>query len=181
MLRGEQVVLRAVQRDDLDRLWEILGSDLEIQSLVSARPPMPRSRAHLRQQFEQQLQAEQPIPRFVIEVDQALVGRCELHSLDQYSRVCEVAIALGRDYWGQGFGQDAVSVLVRYAFHHLNMNKVALHVLADDDRAVGAYKKAGFVEEGRLREHAWHDGAYRDVLAMAVLRRAAKEGPAPSG
>jgi RimJ/RimL family protein N-acetyltransferase len=35
---------------------------------------------------------------------------------------------------------------------------------------VGAYKAVGFVEEGRLRKHAWFDGAYRDVLVMSVLR-----------
>jgi RimJ/RimL family protein N-acetyltransferase len=43
-------------------------------------------------------------------------------------------------------------------------------VLADDDRALGAYRKAGFAEEGRFREHTWHRGRHRDVVAMAVFR-----------
>lgn len=170
MITGERVVLRAVQRTDLERLWELLGGDLELQSLVSARPPLPRSRAHLEADFERDLRAERPPPKFAIEVDGTLVGRCELHSVDQYSRSCEVGIVLGREYWGRGFGQDATRALLRYAFRHLNLRRVTLQVLAHDERAVGAYRRAGFVEEGRLRRHAWHDGAYRDVLVMAVLR-----------
>lgn len=34
------------------------------------------------------------------------------------------------------------------------MSRVELYVLADDPRAVGAYRKAGFVEEGRLCGHS---------------------------
>jgi len=43
-------------------------------------------------------------------------------------------------------------------------------VAYDDERAVGAYRKAGFVEEGRLRDHAWYDGARHDELVMGVRR-----------
>jgi RimJ/RimL family protein N-acetyltransferase len=60
--------------------------------------------------------------------------------------------------------------LLDYGFRHLNLAKISLRVLADDERAVGAYRKAGFVEEGRLRAHAWYDGARHDELVMSVLR-----------
>ena len=77
---------------------------------------------------------------------------------------------LGKAYWGKGYGQDAVRTLLDYGFRHLNLARIALRVLADDERAVGAYRKAGFVEEGRLRAHAWYDGARHDELVMSVLR-----------
>jgi RimJ/RimL family protein N-acetyltransferase len=50
------------------------------------------------------------------------------------------------------------------------MNRIGLYVLAEDPRAVGAYHKAGFVEEGRIRQHAWVRGRYEDELVMAILR-----------
>ncbi len=59
---------------------------------------------------------------------------------------------------------------MRYAFRDHNMNRVWLEVLADNARAIRAYRTCGFVEEGRLRQHAWHDGAYKDVVVMGVLR-----------
>ena len=59
---------------------------------------------------------------------------------------------------------------MHYGFRQLNLAKISLRVLADDERAVGAYRKVGFVEEGRLRAHAWYDGARHDELVMSVLR-----------
>ncbi len=100
-----------------------------------------------------------------------MIGECGLHHVDHFNQRCEVGIALGREYLGQGFGQDAVRTLVvAYAFEHLNMNRVGLQVLAFDERAVGADRKAGFVEEGRMRRQSWVRGTFEDVLVMAVLR-----------
>jgi len=51
------------------------------------------------------------------------------------------------------------------------MNRVGLYTLVEDPRAVGAYRKAGLVEEGRIRQHAWVRGRYQDELVMSVLRQ----------
>ncbi len=72
---------------------------------------------------------------------------------------------MGAGVW-PGRGTDAAGVRLRTA----HLRKVSLEVLADDARAVGAYRKAGFTEEGRFRAHTWHDGDYRDVLRMATFR-----------
>jgi len=103
-------------------------------------------------------------------VDGEVIGQADLHGIDHFNRRCELGIEIGREYWGKGFGQDTVRTLVEYAFEHLNMNRVGLQVLAEDPRAVGAYRKAGFVEEGRIRQHAWVRGRYEDELVMSVLR-----------
>ena len=43
-------------------------------------------------------------------------------------------------------------------------------MLADNPRAIRSYEKSGFVEEGRLRAHYWHDGRHRDAVVMGILR-----------
>ena len=50
------------------------------------------------------------------------------------------------------------------------MRRVGLRVLAHDERAIGAYRKAGFVEEGRLRAYSVFEGQPRDDILMAILR-----------
>jgi RimJ/RimL family protein N-acetyltransferase len=76
---------------------------------------------------------------------------------------------LGKPHWAKGYGQQALSLLVDFAFRHNNMHRVGLEVLADDERAVGCYLKVGFVEEGRLRKRDWVNGAYHDVMVMGIL------------
>ena len=170
MLRGERVVLRPLEAEDVDRLAELLG-DLEVAHRVSNEPPLPWSRARWEAELEAwTAEEDDTAARFAIDVDGELIGLCDLHKLDHYRGVCDLGISLGQAYWGQGYGQDAVRTLVAYAFRYLNMRKVCLDVLADDERAIGAYKKAGFVEEGRLRQQDWFEGDYRDVLVMGLLR-----------
>ena len=45
-----------------------------------------------------------------------------------------------------------------------------LRVLAENDRAVRSYEKAGFVKEAYLRDEVFLEGRYKDVIYMAVLR-----------
>ena len=170
MLSGERVVLRAIQREDLPRLWE-LAEDLESKYLSDNRPPKPESLAQMQARFDAGLTEKNPDWfYFAVEADGVVIGTAGIQDIDHYRRLCGIGIGLGRDYWGQGYGQDAVRTLVDYAFRHLNMNKVGLEVLAGDPRAVGAYTKAGFIEEGRLRQQAWVNGKYEDVAMMAILR-----------
>ena len=109
-------------------------------------------------------------------MDAETIGICGLHAVDHYHQRADVGIRIGKPYWGRGHGQDAVRTLVDYGFSQLNLVKISLQVLADDERAVGAYRKAGFIEEGRLRDHTWYDGMRRDELIMAVRREDWKPG-----
>jgi RimJ/RimL family protein N-acetyltransferase len=171
MLEGQHVRLRAIEREDLPSLHELLDDDLELMTRRSDEPPRPIALAELEQRFDEALEEpDQTSMWFAAEVDDELIGECGLHSIDHYRRSCEIGIALGREYWAKGLGQDAVRTLVDFAFRDLGMHKVGLEVLADDDRAVGAYRKVGFVEEGRRREHSWFEGGFHDALVMGILR-----------
>ena len=75
-----------------------------------------------------------------------------------------------RDHWGQGHGTEATSLMVRYAFETLNLNRVWLHVYEYNRRGIRAYEKAGFRREGLLRQDTFRDGRYWDTVVMAVLR-----------
>ena len=170
MLRGERVVLRPTERADLQQLWTLL-EDLEVSVLADAGPPVPDSLATYEERFDRT--AKDP-PKdqiwLTMEVDGQVIGDAGLVGIDYFNQRCELGISLGRDYWGKGYGQEGVRVLVGYAFSYLKMNRVELRVLADDPRAVGAYRKAGFIEEGRLRDYDWVGGEFHDVLVMSVMR-----------
>ena len=170
MLKGDRVLLRPIERGDLPRLWE-MERDFEVALLLHPGPVLPRSFAEFEANFDQDAaRPRKDRAYFGIEVDGELIGSCGLHRIDYFSRSCELGIGIGREYWGKGFGQDAVRTLVDYAFEHLNLNRVGLYTLAEDPRAVGAYRNAGFVEEGRIRQHAWVRGRFEDELVMSVLR-----------
>jgi RimJ/RimL family protein N-acetyltransferase len=99
------------------------------------------------------------------------IGGCGLHEIEWRHRWGELGIVIGaHDYWGRGYGTDAVQTLSAWAFDTLNLNRVFLRVFADNARAIRCYEKVGYQHEGRLRQHVFNNGAYRDVLLMGLLR-----------
>jgi RimJ/RimL family protein N-acetyltransferase len=56
------------------------------------------------------------------------------------------------------------------------MRRVYLTVNGTNERAMRAYRACGFVEEGRLRQHVWSDGAYIDLVYMGILREEWEQG-----
>jgi RimJ/RimL family protein N-acetyltransferase len=177
MLRGEKVTLRAVTREDLPRLLDF-WNDVEVGLAGGGDPPRPTALERLQKTFDREA-AEPPRDKtdFAIEADGHLIGHCGLYNIDETARHCELGITIGdKDFWGRGYGRDAVRLLLRYAFRLRNLRRVWLEVHAENERALRAYKACGFVEEGRLREQAWLDGRYVDMVYMGVLLEEWRQG-----
>ena len=170
MLRGERVTLRAVERSDLPAI-HAFRNDPEVEGRVYAAP-IPHSLVELEAEFDAAAakpMAERDPIVFAIEVDGAVVGRCNLFDPDTVGGTVRMGIAIARDHQARGIGTEAVDLLVAYAFRDLGVRRVWLDVLADNEQAIASYRKSGFVEEGRMRAHYWHEGAHRDAVLMGIL------------
>lgn len=171
MLRGNRVTLRAVQRDDLLRLWAF-NNDLAVELAGGGEPPWPQSLERLQAEFDQQAgQGGRDGMTFAIEADDVCIGQCALFNLDQTARTAELGITIGdKAYWGRGYGRECIRLLLRYAFRYQNLHKVWLQVHRRNERAAAAYRACGFAEEGSLRQHVWSNGQYDDLVFMGLLR-----------
>jgi RimJ/RimL family protein N-acetyltransferase len=99
------------------------------------------------------------------------IGICGLHNLRDIYHSAELRILIfDKDAVGKGIGTEAVKLLVDYGFNRLNLHRIWLGVNADNERAVKCYLKAGFKEEGRLREDIFYHGKYADAVRMGILR-----------
>lgn len=169
MLSGEKVILRPVSKDDLPRLWEF-RQDVELVLLGDDDPPIPQPYDAFESFMTELLEKTDENVMFAIEAEGELIGSISLYHLDTTSRSCELGIVIGsRDHLGKGYGTDAVRTVVDYAFRYRNFHRVYLGVTASNERAIASYRKAGFVEEGRFRDHIYNDGEYRDMVFMGIL------------
>src|SRR6202020_2233503 len=100
---------------------------------------------------------------------QPLVGGINLWGGKAKDRCATIGIALGREYLGRGYGTDAMRVIVDYGFREMGLHRIQLGVAPFTPAGIRAYEKAGFVEEGRLRESVLHDGRWYDEVLMSVL------------
>ncbi len=175
MLEGQHVILRAIEREDLPRLLAF-NNDIEVELAGGGDPPWPQSMARLAADFERNVaeggrDGSKDGVTFAIEAHGSIIGICALFAVDSIGRTAELGIAIGdKASWGQGYGRETVGLLVGYGFRMLNLRRIFLRVHGRNERAIRAYRAAGFIEEGRLRGHVWSDGAYDDIVLMGVLR-----------
>ena len=174
MLKGEKVTLRALEKSDLPRLLAF-NNDVEVELSGGGDPPMPQSMARLEAEFDERARhGGRDGSFFAIEADGKFIGQCGLRMdnlVAETAKTCELGISIGdKDYWGKGYGRDAICLLLEHAFRHRNAHKVWLNVNATNERGIRAYRACGFIEEGRLRQHVWGDGRYIDLVYMGILR-----------
>lgn len=172
MLSGALVTLRPIEPADYPVLTAF-ANDVELRLLVGGAPPTPSPQSTVAAMYEQRRVNPDEV-NFAMVANAAggtLIGQCGLFRHDHAGRTAELGMAIGeREYWGRGIGREAVSLLVGYGFRVRNLRKVHLSVHATNERAIRAYSAAGFVEEGRRRQHVWNDGAYTDLVLMAQFR-----------
>lgn len=99
------------------------------------------------------------------------IGVVSLVNVDYKNRNAECIIDIGeKDYWGSGYGKEAMSLSLRYSFLELNLHKVYLHVFSFNKRAIALYEKLGFVKEGELKEHVFRSGKWHGITIMALTQ-----------
>lgn len=107
----------------------------------------------------------------IIAPDQTIIGEVVINEFDPETNSANFRMAIFRSgYWGQGIGSWAVQEMVRHAFEERQLNRLSLEVFSFNPRAQKAYQKAGFIEEGRLREAVQGPDGYADIILMAMLK-----------
>lgn len=165
------MTLRARTETDADMLFR-LAADLDTWEERGPSSPRPLTRAAFDARLARDAETEDASEnvRFVIDADGVAVGGVNLFGADALARHAEVGIGLVPEARGLGIGTAALSQLVAFAFVRRNLRRLHLEAIASNAGAIRVYEKAGFVVEGRQREHAWVRGAYEDIVRMGLLR-----------
>lgn len=169
-LRTERLTLRRpVPSDITDR--HAIGRDPEIYKMLGA------DTRHLTPLTEEQARAwvegivAHPAA-WVIDWQGRAVGEILLDNFVEADRRAGLIIGiLDPRALGQGLGTEAIRAVAEFAFDRLDLHKLSMRVLAFNTRALSAYARVGFVQEGRERESALIGGVWHDDVIVGLLRR----------
>jgi RimJ/RimL family protein N-acetyltransferase len=165
------VSLRPRTDADRDVLFEI-AADLDTWEERNPEAPYPMTRNQHDARAARLSTADAPgdTAAFVVDADGVAVGGASLFHFDMFARHAEAGISLLADARGLGIGTAAIALLVEFGFVRRNLRRIHLQAIASNTAAIRVYEKAGFVIEGRQREHAWVRGRYEDIVLMGMLR-----------
>lgn len=84
--------------------------------------------------------------------DDRIIGTCTLFAINEAQGRAEVGYALGHEFWGRGYMNEALTALVDFAFGTLGMRRLEADVDPRNAGSTHALERLGFWREGLLRE-----------------------------
>ena len=169
-LEGQKVQLRRHARINYP-LYARWYGDPEIWHLTSWAPS-PLGRSAVERLFEDR-ELSPTDDSFAIHIgdDDEPIGVISLMNLSEANGSAELSVILGRpDDRHQGYGTEAIGLILRYAFESLGLNRVGLSAFDFNGEAISAYDKLGFVVEGRYRQAIKRPSGFHDAILMSILR-----------
>ena len=100
------------------------------------------------------------------------IGTIFIKNLDHANHNGEYGIFIGEaTARGKGYAKAATELILRHGFEVLGLHRIYLTVMSDNYPAIKTYEKCGFLREGVMREEYLRDGAYVDIIMMAMLKQ----------
>ena len=174
LFRGELVCLTSEEPEVRARREARWQRDTEFHRLADSDPAELNSEKKIKEWGEKNAETGFNPARYPFSIraldDDKLIGFIGLW-LDLVHSEAWIGIGIGeREYWGKGYGTDAMKLAVQFAFMELGMHRVSLGLFEYNPRALRAYEKAGFRLEGRTRKDMLREGNRTDSLWMGILR-----------
>lgn len=171
MFHGENVYLRPIETEDLHILSKWLN-DPELVKFTWPGVPHPVPKEKVEKQFEEGL-SDSSEQAFLIcdSSTEKPIGTVKVTGITPRSQRGNLTIVLGeKEFWGQGYGTEAIVLFLNYCFRILNLRRIALEVYEYNERAIKCYEKVGFQKEGRVRRSVFKNGRYVDEFVMGIFK-----------
>lgn len=166
-LVGKKIYLSPISAEDAEQFVEWLN-DFETTDYIG-RSHQSMTLAE-EKEFLERKKEEEAFFSIVTLKENKLIGNISLNSIDHVHRRATLGIFIGdQESRNQGYGTEAVSLMLEYGFRYLNLNNIKLDVFEWNERAMACYKKVGFKEYGRRRKCQFLNGKYYDRIEMDIL------------
>lgn len=109
------------------------------------------------------------------QTDLAFVGYIQVLNIHPVFRTAELGIMIGdTGNRRKGYGLEALQLCIDFCWSELNLQRLSLSIIGENESAKLTYAKAGFTHEGLLRRSVYMQGDFHDTTLMALLRQPAE-------
>ncbi|MFW9923930.1 MAG: GNAT family N-acetyltransferase [Candidatus Thorarchaeota archaeon] len=173
MFEGTKVTLRSLELSDLDAITESWNT---LEFRMNTGSAIPQSKNDLQEFIINSWDLRKNEKGYIFAIEnkssKEFLGNCSLFVINKNARSANLGVFIyKKENWNKGFGTDAMKVLLKIGFNHLNFHRIELGVYPSNERAIHVYKKIGFQEVGRKRENRYMNGNYHDEILMDILQR----------
>lgn len=162
--------LRALEPEDLDFLfstennesfWEISGTQTPYSKYILQK--------YIENAHQDIYEAKQY--RFVIcNTQNTPVGMIDLFDFNPQHKRVGVGILILPEYQGEGFGSEALEMIIDYAFTYLNVHQIFANITANNKRSITLFEKFNFKKIGIKKDWIFADTNYKDEILYQLIK-----------
>ena len=164
--------LRKLTMADVPLYYERLGSSQEVTKYMLFQPHRDISESVASIEKALRRYEEGRCYRFCIALKQTneLIGVIEPLRFEEDTGSCSFAYMLGKDFWGQGYGTEALTAVLDFLFRDMEMVLVAADHMAENAASGAVMRKAGMVCTGLEPGKYEKNGTRYDAVTYAITR-----------
>jgi [ribosomal protein S5]-alanine N-acetyltransferase len=167
-LTGRAVTLREFRSDDAAASLAIVGDDQVTHWLSFDSRDLAAAQAMI--DGAAQRAQQEPRTEYYLAVtadDDELVGFVRLAFAGV--KAAKLGYAIRADRWGKGYATDAAQRMAAFGFEQLGLHRISAAIGPDNAASIAVVGRLGMQYEGRLRDHVFTNGEWRDSLVYALL------------
>ncbi len=177
VLNTERLCLRSPVEEDIPHLLKI-SQDEDVMRYYGVEPYKSMLEARKEVDWMRRIFREGKGIRWIITSQDKpeYIGDIGLDKYIEKHRRAELGFKLKKMYWRQGIITEAFSKVLCYGFEEMRLNRIEALVDPRNEASMKLLEKAGFKEEGVLRDYEFEKEEFIDLVMTSLLK---KEWPAP--
>jgi diamine N-acetyltransferase len=162
----KQIKLRAIEPEDLDKLYHI-ENDVELWNVGTSNVPYSRYLLHdYVANCKNDIYTDRQVRMMVENEDGKVIGVADLVNFDPANRRAEVGLIVLNAYRRQGYGTAVIEALVDYALRILHLHQLYAYVDCENMASLQLFGKAGFEVSAKIKDWLYDGMKYRQSVLL---------------
>jgi diamine N-acetyltransferase len=171
-LHGQSIFLRALEPEDLEFIYAVENNE-NIWEVSSTQTPYSKFLISRYLENSHQDIYESKQLRLAICKKESFdpIGLIDLFDFDPKNKRAGIGIIIQNDFDKQnGYGKEALSLLINYAFHQLQLHQLFANIGAENVASLALFATFGFEKIGIKKDWNYTHNAFHDEILFQLIK-----------
>ena len=171
IIEGKKIYFSPLVNGDISKGWLNWVNNPIISGNLNS-PGYPQTLIDLENYLKLSKPPETVMFAVCLKLKDRYIGNARISKIDHFNKKCTFGRLIGDlSLRNQGIGTEITSLILKYCFINLGMNKVYTHVFEENISSISSNLKAGLQKDGLLREEYMKNGEFKNVQVLSILKR----------
>jgi diamine N-acetyltransferase len=169
-LKGNNVLLRALEPEDLDFVLEVENTE-DFWEVSATRVPYSRYliKKYIQNSHRDIFEVKQ-LRLMICDLEGTSLGMIDIFDLDPKDRKAALGILIAKEeYRRKGYASEVLNLVSNYCFAHLGLHQVYANVTTDNEPSMRLFEKNGFQRAGVKKDWVLVNGKFKDEVLYQLI------------